>query len=201
METETTYEKGLDLEEKFAEYMRKELGYKKTRVRMNIHGSANAKGKQADVVAEKINENKEMLSSLSKYGIVIGIILLIPTMISGIVNAQLTSDLFKVGVPLVIIGALVLFLGIPNIFEDEHALVECKNLKGKTNINMIDIFLRSLEDYKETGNKEYNFTALYFVSAKGFIENAHKYAIKKGIKCYELNDKNEFIESKYWQES
>ncbi len=63
--------------------------------------------------------------------------------------------------------------------------MECKNLKGKVNINQIEKSIREFNDYTASGNKEYKFKYHYFVSANGYIENALKYAEDKGILCYQ----------------
>lgn len=197
METKTTHKKGLDLEEKFAEYMKKELGYKATRVRANIHGSLNAKGKQIDIIAEKRNETQESLTFVFKF---VGIIAIAAFLIGSAALFSEADNTFFIntGLTVAIICIIAYFL-IPNFFEKEFALVECKNLKGKATIEQIHKLIDAKNDYKESGNKDYNFTKLIFVSVNGFIENAQKLATKKDVDCYEMNDKGEFLKSTYWK--
>ncbi len=197
MESETTYKKGLKLEELFARHMKDKLGYDKIRVRAHLPGQDNAKGTEADILARKSNDIKEMAEYLVLPSLLIGVasaLLAFFDIISDVSIISLCSDIiFPISAVVFIISFIV-----NQLLNWEWTWVECKNLKGQANINQVSKLVREYEDYNNVENKEFNITNLIFVSANGFIENAIKYAEKKDIKCYQLNDKEEFTESKYW---
>jgi hypothetical protein len=196
METETTYKKGAKLEEMFAKYMKEELKYDKVRVRAHLPGKDNAKGTEADILARKSDMTKELVEDLK-------IPLAIASVLAGIFGyANLIDDVSIITVlkgifPIVLIACIVSFI-LDQLISWEWAWAECKNLKGQTNINQVSKLIREYEDYNKVENKEYNIVKLIFVSANGFIENAIKYAKQKDIDCYQLDNNENFIESKYW---
>ena len=203
METETTYNKGLNLEERFAVYLKKELGYKATSARVNIHGSLNARIMQIDIIAEQKNETKESIISWSGIIFIVGVV----TLVIGLLSINNAPNIFpkadgiilrNIGIFITII-CLIGYLIIPDLFKEEFTMVECNNIKGKATIEQIQKLNDALNDYKGSGNKDYNFTKLIFVSVDGFSENAQKSASEKNIDCYEMNERGEFIKSKYWE--
>jgi len=192
----TSFKKGIELEEKFAQYMKEELEYKKTRTRAHLPGKDNVKGYEADILAEKEDKMRDLLINIGEFLGIIGIIAFIIGLLE-LLDQQTNDFLFNWGMVFFIIA---IFIGIMThfIWHKEYAWVECKNLKSKANINQISTLHRNLEDYNNVENNEYKITQLIFVSTNGFIENAIKYAENKNIECYETDKKERFIESTYW---
>lgn len=195
-EEETSYDKGKRLENEFAVFMKKELNWTNTRVGAHMQGSANAKGTPIDVLGERKDERGKKFEKISWIWMAIGGMLFIYGLIWAFNdwdNGGLVFLLFSI---LFFLGGLV-FTVQSNKFNKENAWVECKNLKGKVNINQIDKSLRELNDYRNSNNKEYKFEYHYFASASGYIENALKYAVDKGIICYEKSG-DTFKKVGYW---
>lgn len=193
---ETTYDKGRELETLFSVFMKHELKWDKVRVGAHMAGKANVKGAAIDVIGERLDERGRKFNTISIIWLIIAAGLLILSIVWAI------NDFDNGGIGLLIIsfvfmaGAIV-FLIQSAKFNKENAWVECKNLKGKVNINQIDKSLRELNDYKASQNNEYKFEYHYFVSSSGYIENALKYAVDKGIVCY-IKSGDTFKRVGYW---
>jgi len=194
----TTYEKGLELEQKFSEFMKEELGYNDTRIRAKIPQKHNHTGVEVDVIGRRTDERGKSFEKLAIRTCVLGVVLFISGFYIG-VDSDWNSML---SIPLAVISLVVLSFGVlymllSSKFNQENAWVECKNLKGKANITQVSKMITEIDDYKLSNNRDYKFTDYFFVSTNGFVENAIKKAISKGIHCYTYDNGN-FIEEKYW---
>jgi len=200
-EEETTFDKGRNLENEFSLFMRHELGWKKTRVGAHMAGKLNRKGTSIDVIGERPDERGRRLHNLSLIYLLVGFMLLAIGSMDVFLELDLfgdfyISEIFILLAVIFIFGALFTIL-VSVKLSKENAWVECKNLKGKVNINQIDKSIRELKDYKASGDKEYKFEYHYFVSANGYVENALKYAIEHGLICYEKSG-DTFKKVGYW---
>lgn len=187
--TETCYEKGKSLEHEFAEFMKTNLGWKETRVGVHLVGSSNRKGASVDIVAKRLDERGKKYTRnglLYLAGCVILVLL-----------AVLLNNEYLLGSFLTFAFLGCVFLLSSLFMNQEHCLVECKNLKTKAVSSHIDKTLRELNDYKLSGDKEFKFRHHYFVSSNGYVETTLKYALEKGIVCY-VKTENGFELEKYW---
>ena len=191
----TSFKKGKELEEKFAQYMKDELGYNKTRTRAHLPGKDNVKGYEADIIAQKDDEIKEYLDYGTKFLLVIGSIVMIIGL--GELLEESINQLCKENFIYILIAGIALYV-IDYLRKWEWAWVECKNLRGGADIDQVSKLLRQFKDYNNVESGEYNITKLIFVSTNGFKENAIKHAETNDVECYEINEKGEFIESTYW---
>ena len=123
---------------------------------------------------------------------VVGIALVLTETIT--TNEFLWICLFAIAFAILSLYTLI----ISTSFHKEIAWVECKNLKGKATYEQVQKCLQEFNDYKLSGDKEYKYVVLYFVSASGFVENALKLAMDNDIICYELKNEN-FEKVTYWK--
>ncbi len=197
-EEETSRSKGKELEEEFSKFMKKKLGWSTTRVGSHLAGRDNRKGTSVDIVGNRLNQLGMAFKKAFKVYALAFVVLIVIGMIYGYsknFKDGVTSTIFYTGLIFEIAGVGALIFS--NIYNRESALVECKNLKGKANINHISKTLRELEDYKKSGDKEHKFKHHYFVSTNGYVENALRYAQEHGITCYE-KENGKFVQSQYW---
>jgi len=192
----TTYKKGLELEIMFAEFMKEELGYNNTRVRAKVPQKNNNTGIEVDVIGKRLDERGKIFNVLAIISIVLFMLLFIYGLVEVIIGSN--NDLSLIFIISFVFGiGGIAYLLLSNHFNQENAWVECKNLKGKANITQVNKMIMEIEEYKLSKDNEYKFINYFFVSANGFIENAIKKAMDKGIDCYSLSN-GKFIEEKYW---
>lgn len=193
-----SYEKGREFEEQFASFMRNELRWDKVRVGAHMTGRNNAKGTSIDVFAERLDErgmkyrkyaDNWMLAS-GGFGVFSLVWFLEQWSHHGI-------WFFRSSMVVLLVGLMFRYFSEGN--NKQNAWVECKNLKGRSNINHIKKMLSEYQDYKASKNDNHKFTHLYFVSANGYVENALKMAMDNNIICYTKKG-NSFIETRYWDE-
>lgn len=192
----TSYEKGRELENNFSTFMKHELGWTKTRVGAHMAGKLNVKGAAIDIIGERLDERGKTFRAVFMLWFVAGLFLLVYGIVEVFDGLDAQGAILLLFSLATLLGALV-FITQSNKYNKENAWVECKNLKGKANINQIDKSLREKNDYIQSGNKDYKFDFHYFVSSNGFIENALKYAVDKGIICY-IKEGETFKRVGYW---
>ena len=193
----TTYSKGRELEQKFSEFMKEKLGWEQVRVGSHMTGKHNGKGTMIDVLGERLDARGKTYKIIGYWYMAFCLILVICGVVYGIEGDDATGMLVIIGGGVVIYIAGLIFLLNSNKYNKENAWVECKNLKGKANINQIRKALEEYLDYKRSGNEKYKFVNLYFVSANGYIENAINYAIEHNIICYTFKN-GKFEKAKYF---
>ncbi len=165
------------------------------RVRAHLPQKFNNKGTEADILARKYDPVKQAAHTSDRLLLIITIIFLAIgyfDLLDPATNVWMKSNWF---IPAIILGIAVV---LDYLIEWEYTWVECKNLKGTAEIKMIDNLLSKYTKYNELEKKEFKITDLIFASAKGYKENAIKQAEDKGIRCFELSNEGNFIESKYW---
>ncbi len=173
-----------------------ELGWEKTRVGAHMKGKENSKGAAIDVIGERLDERGKNFHFIAALTLWIASCF---TLV-GIVFAIYEVD--NGGIGMISMGAATLvaawvFMKHSDLYHKENAWVECKNLKAKATISMIDKSVREKKDYVASGDREYKFEYHYFVSSSGFVENALKYAIAKGMVCFEKKD-GKFVQVSYF---
>lgn len=195
-ELETVFEKGIRLEKEFADYMNSHLGWKHFKIRKQMSSKSNMSGTNVDVIAERLNPSESDKFNLIAlfYGLVC-----ICTFIYGF---TITETNFGISLFILLFSAVFAVFGF--LFRQtamermkEHAWVECKNLKDKVSIKLIQIMIAERNAYNESKEKEYRIVETYFVSANGFVETALKYALDNKVRCFVKSD-NSFKEKKYW---
>lgn len=194
-----SYEKGREFEKKFAQFMKDELGWDKVRVGAHMPGRDNAKGTSIDVCGERLDELGMKYRQRSTPWAWGSIVLAVFSVI------WWWNDLGENGIGFFIFSgtsflASRIFIYLAELNHKKHAWVECKNLKGRVNINHISKMIRELKDFKASKNDEYKFNDLYFASSNGYVENALKMAMDNGIVCYTKKGRT-FVEEKYWDET
>lgn len=80
----TSFKKRIELEEKFARYMKDELKYDKLRVRAHIPLMSKANGVHVDILARKYKPIKEAITQLNRGFIITGLFLLVLGLVRGV---------------------------------------------------------------------------------------------------------------------
>jgi len=185
------YDKGLDLEMRFCEFMKTELGYSEAIVGTTQHSSNNASGIKLDIMAKKNSQLGKWLMGISVTFSCFTIVCVI-----GLVAYCYYNDI-ELNKSIIFIATItevlaLTFYVLSKKHTTEFAWVECKDWERKVAIKDIEKMFFEYESNKGSRDKKHRFRHKYFVSANGFVHNAQVYAEKKGIICYICSD-NEFI--------
>lgn len=191
-----SYEKGRELEEQFATFMKNELRWDKVRVGAHMTGRNNAKGTSIDILAERLDAKGLRYKKRGDKGVIISAILAVFSLVWYLKEWDGNGIWFLI-FSMTVFASVCIFRILSDMHNKQHAWVECKNLKGKANINHLSKMIREHEDYKLSKNEEHRFTHLYFVSANGYVENTLKMAMDNKIICY-VKRGNTFQEVNYW---
>ncbi len=189
---QSTYDKGSYLEDLFAEFMKSDLGWDKTKTRTQMRSHYTNRGSNVDVIAERVDAIRDKIITMATIVSVIGV--------GSIVCMFLFSDYARYfGVllsPCVVIFAMSHFI-LNKFYRPEHAWVECKNRQGNVTYDEMQKTIHQLEAYKASGDKEYKLVEHCFVSATGYVDTALKLAMDKKVTCYLYKD-SAFTEVSYW---
>lgn len=191
-----SYEKGHEFEISFAAFMKSELSWPKVRVGAHLSGKQNQKGASIDVIGERLDEIGIKCKNFASTWTAISLIFGLFSAIYYVEKWGQHGIWFLILALVSMIGSII-FRIISDIFNKQNSWVECKNLKGKANINHISKMLREIQDHKASKNDSHRFTHFYFASANGYVENALKLATDNKIMCY-VKEGNRFTEVKYW---
>ena len=190
------HEKGLDLENRFCEYMKSELGYTQAHMGTTVTSRVNGSGIKLDILAVK---ETDLLRRANKVVFVLFIICILATVLSiwfvPIINYWYYSAfLFSLGA----MFSVILFVrqrAYKNITE--YAWVECKNWDKEVPIKEVEKMLFEFNSHASSRDRRYDFKHKYFVAANGFYKNALIYAADNGIICYICKDgKFELVDCK-----
>lgn len=186
---QSSFEKGVDLEMAFCEFMKSDLGWEKARTRAQMKSATNNRGINVDIIAERENIRSKQLwvSGL------IGLSLSGGTLIFDAFNDSLFLSITII-VTTIFSGYLI--LSSQKIIK-EHAWVECKNQKGNVSNIQMQKMINDFDAYKLSKDKEHRFVMNYFVSGTNFSESALKLAQDKNILCY-IPKNGIFVEVNYW---
>ena len=191
-----SYEKGKEFEEQFATFMKNELRWDRVRVGAHMTGRNNAKGTSIDVFGERLDAKGLKYKKRGDIGVIISAILAVFSLVWYLKQWDGNGIWFLI-FSLTAFAAVSIFRILSGTYNKQNAWVECKNLKGKSNVNHISKMLREYQDFKSSKNEEHKFTHLYFVSANGYMENTLKMAMNNNIICY-VKRGNTFQEVNYW---
>ncbi|PQJ10480.1 hypothetical protein CJD36_010920 [Flavipsychrobacter stenotrophus] len=190
--------KGIELEELFCDYMRKELGYHKARTRAQVVSDFNSRGINVDVIAEVRNKRYEYMKivSIILYAVFVAYTLLVLFLAGdSTVPSEYVYGFWVFSVLACIFATILLVRYQDNIIQ--HGWAECKNQQESISTELMQLAIVRFNSYQNTKNKEYIFTNLYFVCTGSFSEGALKLAQDKNVKCYKLECGN-FVEVTYW---
>jgi len=197
MAKKTTYKKGIELEEKFSQYLKDEMGYTETKIRFQVKQANNSRGANIDIIGRKLSEKGKFLKSLGITYLIIFFLLIVLGIILLSNNIEdWGGGLIFSGVIFEIFGTIAYALGLK--YYNTNIWVECKNLKNKVNITQVRKMIDEINAYKNSGDKKYRFKEFAFVSASGFIDNAIELALANNIKCFIINNKNKFQQINEW---
>lgn len=118
------YQKGLELEQEFAQYMKDKLEYDKVKVRKQVSGKHSIKGAEADIIGVEHDPRGEKFRKLSFFlffGAITGIV------ISIIEKASEGWFVFFFAIEIV----AILYGLLERRFSDKYTWVECKNWKNQ----------------------------------------------------------------------
>ena len=195
----TSVEKGNELENEFALFLKEKLGWAHTRTKAHLPGKQNRKGAEIDIIARRLDRTGIEYKKLFRWYIGICSVFFLSGMYLGFFTEDNSTSAI-----ICIVSSVAFFIGGVLFYwfsldrNTECAWVECKNRKTKTTISHVNKSVCELKDYKASGDKDYRFNTHYFVSANGYMENALKYALENGIICYEKKD-GHFVVSQYWK--
>ncbi len=179
------YKKGLKLEQEFAEFLTTEMNYGKVKIRSQIKAAENSRGSNIDIIGERPNKKGERMKRLANSYLIIFFAMFGGGLIIGYSNnwgVGIWTLLITVSIIFEAGALIALFISKSN--DIVNAWVECKNLKGKANINQVRKMIDEMSEYKASGDKRYKFYDFIFVSANGFIDNAIQLAERNNIQCY-----------------
>ncbi len=191
-----SFEKGREFEIAFSKFMKSDLGWTKVRVGAHLSGKENEKGANIDIIGERLDDIGIKCKNFASTWTAISLIF---ALFSAIYHFERWGQhgIWFLILTLISLIASVIFRIISDIFNKQNSWVECKNLKGKANINHISKMIREIQDHKASKNDSHRFTHYYFASANGYVENALKLATDNKIICY-VKDGDKFAEIKYW---
>lgn len=191
--TQKSFDKGLELEKEFCEYLKTDLGWEKARIRSQMASKYNMRGTNVDVIAERIDERGNKLKKLGAFYIVFFLILVFVAIMTD--DNETQNWLLIMAVIFELVGAFAFYYSVS--LNKENAWVECKNLKTKVSISQVQKAIDEFNHYKQSNNKEYKFTEMHFVSSIGFIENALKLAEDNNVICF-TKENGVFKKIDYW---
>lgn len=171
------YKKGLEFENKFAEYMLSELKYDNCKVRKSMTGKENVKGVQADIIGI-INDKRGM--DFRKYAIIM--LISVMFILVGIFMNLLSEDWAYI--ILVLIAGAVVYSLLSQKLDNKYTWVECKNHAEHIGIKIVRDFYHEVQDHNNSQDKKITVHKMIFVVASGFVDNALQFASEKGIDCY-----------------
>jgi len=186
---QTTHEKGLELENKFAEFMKEKLEYNEVKKRIMIKGIDNSKGVEVDVLGVKYDNRSEIFRITSIITIVVAFIGVILSL-TEIIPFELVYFFMVLQV-----GAMI-YAFLSRYFSSKYTAVECKNHENKISLKMLREFYHQVLDNNKSKDKRYKLTKMIFVSKNGFVNNSLDFASSKEIECYQ-EDKNGFKKVQY----
>lgn len=187
----TAYKKGEEFEKKFANYMLKELGYDRVKVRKSITGQENVKGTEADIIGIEHDIRGEKFRKLAIVTLIVALM-----GFALCLTENLSEDFLSFFA--VLEGGSLLFVLLSRRFTDNYTWVECKNRQTKTDIKMVRDLYNNVEDNNRSKDRKFKIDKMIFASSSGFVNNAEQYAYEKGIKCYMPNSKNKSELSVNW---
>jgi hypothetical protein len=163
--------KGASLENAFAEWMVKKLGYERAKRNEPINGEISERYYDVDIHAVK---KKYEATDVPKY--VIGV--------TGAAAAVAYLALEVAAVGVVGIGAAAYYFAQKHFESNTHAWVECKNQLGTVKRQQMQKFISSVEDVRANSNARWKPDEVMYVAVTGFDEDALNFAEAHNVQCY-----------------
>lgn len=180
---QTTHQKGLELENKFAKYMKEKLEYDEVKERIMIKGIDNSKGVEVDILGIEYDDRAEIFR-------VISIITLVLSIMGSILCIAEVIPFEWVSFFLVLEIGAIIYAFLSRYFSSKYTAVECKNHENKINLKMLREFYHQVLDNNKSKDKRYKLNKMIFVSKNGFVSNSLEFAQSKGIQCYQESETN-----------
>jgi hypothetical protein len=195
-----SYEKGIELEKKFSEYVKNELEYTHIIIRHNIKQFYNDSGVNVDIIGQRLNARGR---KLYKYGMILLIMVGI-SIIGAIIYAYVTNWVDYTPVAFISCAGwleLIAFISfmLSKKYNIENIWVECKNWKNEIDIDVVSLMISKISDYKKTKDKRYKFKEFVIVSANGFKKTAIQKAEDHNIQCFSIDNVGNFQKINKWQ--
>ena len=187
--------KGKLLQKEYGEYLKKDLSWRGYKLEVML--SHNEGASKVDVIAVRDNELGKKYRWWFKVFSIACLLFGVLAWMMFVFHQDKWAFVLSL-FPILLYWAGKVAMHYSEKYNAEHAWVECKNTKKQAEIDDIKILWSNYELYRESGNKEFDFKELHFVSVNGFIENAHRFAIERKIKCYVKNKNGIFVEAPYW---
>ena len=182
---QTTKEIGDDLEIRFSEFMKSDLGYTEAYRGSNVPSKINYRGTQLDILGVKE-------STIGKWIVRIVLAITILTIIIGSTIAWLAIPqgyywgysilLFSAG----FVVSLCAYAASKSAkYYTEYAWVECKCWHTKlVPATEIELMVFKFNNHKKSKHKRHYFRHKYFVAEHGFVPSAIDHARNNKIICY-----------------
>ena len=140
-------ELGLDLEMRFCEFMKTDLGYREATLRKLMKSSNKIKGVQVDIIAERSSDMGRTLKWVCLIFLILCAILFFVTFHYNMPYFSLLALFFDC------LGVAIFFISYR--YNVEHGWVECKNYKSeKADFDQMRIMILNAKDYKATNKKK-----------------------------------------------
>jgi len=197
MKNISNHRKGASFENKFAQFLRDEHGYK-CRVKAFMEQKHNTRNVEVDIVGHKTEKSFQTIDFFMRYFAICCVVFLaIPFILHYGFDYAWTSDfdlIMYIALACEFI-ALILFVLIHfKIVGQEYVWVECKDQQKPATHKQAQKAVNEYNNY----NGKYKFKKIIFVSNNGFVDNALKYLEDNNVECY-FSDNNKFKSTTYFE--
>jgi len=180
--------KGKKLEREFAEWMKSDLGYSKTYLRVPVKGKVSERSYEVDIHAVK---HSKLMNAFWSVGIALLLLAVYAHYAEDTQIENLAARIVRTIVPdqagnaLWILGIFGLILGLLGRSKTKvHAWVECKNQKSNVKRHQIQKLISSVKDVRDLEEPKWQPKRVLFVSGTDFDADALNFAREYGVTCY-----------------
>ncbi len=186
------YNKGLQLEQDFAQWMQRKMGYNRTKFREFVNGKIATRPYEIDIHGIKEQAFWRLITLLGIALVVLSILMIIGELdvVRYYVQDVVSLIRLKTKAALFIIGGIGLAIGYwGRSKHTQHAWVECKNLSTKVKRDHIFKLKSSVKDVRQSKDTRWQPDLVIFVSGSGYDIDALNFARANGIVCYQVKGK------------
>lgn len=187
------HEKGKRLEDDFAVWMKKRLGYRKVHLRERVRGRVAERPYEVDVHGIRGHAWMTAVEAVGYALVVVAV-----AMFAG--ELPEVRRVLRIAVAVVhpaLAGFTLLLLGLGGILVGRyarrrrmlHAWVECKAHKTTVRREQVQKLLASIDDVRQHKGAAWTPDRILFVSSTGFDPDALNFARAYGITCYRREGK------------
>lgn len=187
--------KGMSLEREFAEWMKSDLGYTKTRLRVPVKGKIADRAYEVDIHAERYNHMWEVARRLGIAGLILSLLIIFLPLQMREVH-QLLENLVRSFVPqlsgsaLLILSVVSIVLGIRGKERAmTHAWVECKDTRTNVKRAQVQKLAASVKDVEDNRDAKWKPDIVILVSGSDFDADALNFAREHDFVCYRRSEK------------